>query len=177
MSKPVLESCESRELLSGWSVQFPPAWLARASATKVISLHGTLHGHYAQNTINPDVGSAAALSGSGMISGFGKSFVSASLHSVGFIANGSARGTVLLAGIKGTLTLSLTAATAQNGPAPLPSRYTFKVVVGTGKFWNAHDAGTVSLKLTPKNSLGWVTQGTFSLVLTSDPVPTPSRIR
>jgi hypothetical protein len=151
--------------------------VARGSVTKVISLNGTTHGRYAQNTINPDIGSVASLSGSGKVSGFGKSFVSASLHSVGFIANGSARGTLVMAGPKGTLTLSLTGAITQNGPASLPSRYTFKVVAGTGKFWNAHDTGTVSLRLTPKNSFGWLTQGTFSLVLTSAPVPASSGTR
>ena len=58
----------------------------------------------------------------------------ASLQSVGFIANGSARGTVVLAGRKGTLTLSLTGATEQKGPAPLPGTFTFKTVVGDVKF-------------------------------------------
>jgi hypothetical protein len=165
--KPVLESCESRELLSGWSIHLPPARVAWASASKVIALNGTTHGHYIQNTINPDVGSIVTLSGSGTVRGLGKSFVSASLHSVGFIANSSARGTLVLAGPKGTLTLSLTGATQQNGPAPLPGTFTFKTIVGTGKFRNVHDVGTASLTLTPKQSYGPVTQGTFSLVLSS----------
>jgi hypothetical protein len=175
--KPTVDGCESRELLSSGLLRAPSAWLARASAIKVIQLGGTITGHYVQNTINPDVGSVFTLNGSGNVNGFGKAFASSSLQSIGFIANGTARGVLVLAGPKGTLTLNLTGATHQNGPAGLPSSFTFKTSVGTGKFWNVHDQGTVSLVLSPKktfNSFNPVTSGTFSFVLTSYPVPTPS---
>jgi hypothetical protein len=174
--KPALESCESRELLSGWSTHLSAAWVARASATKVVELNGMTHGHYTQITINPDMGPIVALGGSGTVNGFGKAFVSGSVQSVGFIANGSARGTLVLAGPKGTLTLSLSGSTQQNGPAPLPGTFTFKTIVGTGKFWKVHDQGTGSLTLTRNKSYGLVTTGTFSLVLTSNPVPAAARI-
>jgi hypothetical protein len=174
--KPMVEGCESRELLSGLSTHLGAAWVARVSGTKVVELNGMTHGHYVQTTVNPDVGSFVTLGGSGMVSGFGKAFVSGSVQSVGFIANGSARGTLVLAGPRGTLTLSLTGATQQSGPAPLPGTFTFKTVVGTDKFWNVHDQGTGSLTLTPNHSYGLVTQGTFSLVLTSYPVPAATRI-
>jgi hypothetical protein len=173
--KPVVECCESRELLSGWSTHLRAAWVARAFATKVVELNGMTHGHYVQTTINPDVGSVVTLGGSGTVSGFGKAFVSGSVQSVGFIASGSARGTLVLAGPKGTLTLSLTGATKQSGPAPLPGSFTFKTIVGTGKFWKVHDQGTGSLTLTATQSFGLVSQGTFSLVLSSYPVPKAAR--
>ena len=86
--KPVLESFESRDLLSGWSIPPPPGWLGRASTTKVIVLDGTTHGHYVQNTFNPDLGSVVSLERFRYGDGFREN-VSASLHSVGFIANGS----------------------------------------------------------------------------------------
>jgi hypothetical protein len=107
-----------------------------------------------------------SLGGSGQISGFGKAYVSASISSVGFIATGAAHGTLVLAGSKGTITLSLTG-TQQGGPR-VPTTFTFKTVVGTGKFWNAHDTGTATLTLTPKQMFGLVSQGGFALTLASN---------
>ncbi len=172
--KPMVAGCESRELLSSLALHLPAAVIRKATAIKVIPLNGKISGRYVQTTVNPDVGSVLVLNGSGNVSGFGKAYVSGSVGSVGFIANGTARGTLTLAGPRGTITLSLTGAVAQNGPASLPSQFTFRILVGTGKFWKAHDQGTATLTLSPATSTSpstLVTNGKFALSLKSYPVP------
>src|SRR5262249_29713518 len=129
-----------------------------------------------QNAVYPDSGSFANLGGTGNIIGFGKVYAaSATFYSVGFVSNGTAHGTLFIAGSKGTLTLSLTATTPQSGPAPLPGNYTYKTVAGTGKFWNTQDQGIASLTLTPKHKYGPVTLGTFVLTIASNAVTTTVR--
>jgi hypothetical protein len=173
--RPIVEGCETRTLLSASALRAMSAAVAKASATEVVQLHGTMQGQYVQNTVIPDVGSVFGLNGSGRVNGFGKANVAGSLHSVGFIANGHAEGTLVLTGRRGTITLSLVGAEPQNGPAGLPKEFTFAINAGTGRFRHVGDHGLATLSLQsggPSSGLNALLfQGTFKLTLKSYPVP------
>jgi hypothetical protein len=173
--RPVMESCESRAMLSGGFVSAPAAHPAATSPIeRAVKLDGILRGNYKQPFEIPDVGSTFDFTGSGQVKGFGHAFVTGQLHSIGFIAQGHAQGTVRLSGVHGTLTLSLTGPVQQGGPAGLPDHFVFKTVGGTGKYRKVSDTGTASLVTIPGSATGQSMGGlggTFTLRLTSNPIP------
>jgi hypothetical protein len=173
--RPIVEGCETRTLLSAGALPAMPAAVARASAMQVVQLHGTMQGQYVQNTVIADVGSVFGLNGSGRLNGFEKANLAGSLHSVGFIANGHAQGTLVLTGRRGTITLILVGAEAQNGPAGLPRNFTFAITAGTGRFRHVGDHGSATLSLQSggpsSGTNAFVIHGTFKLTLKSYPEP------
>ena len=173
--RPIVDGCETRTLLSTSALPAMSAAVARSSATEVVQLHGTMQGQYVQNTVIPDVGSVFGLNGTGRVNGIGKANVAGSLHSVGFIANGHAQGTLVLTGRRGTITLNLVGAEPQSGPAGLPQKFTFAITAGTGRFRHVGDHGSATLSLQsggPSSGLnGFLFHGTFKLTLKSIQVP------
>jgi len=174
-----VEPCEARALLSGGFAALPiSAAAVSAPIIKVIRLNGSLHGTYRENVANPDTGAAYDFKGSGRVSGFGDGSMAGHLHTIGFIAVGRAQGELVLSGARGTITLKLLGPEQHGGPKALPDVFKFTVVAATGKYVNDHDSGTATIVTNPgRNSQAPIgqSQGTFTLVLTSYPVPsTPS---
>ena len=82
--------------------------------------------------------------------------VTGTLHSLGFIQQGHAGGTLTLSDSQGTLTLQLTGPVLDPCPgrfshhraaSPLPNQFAFEITGGTGAFENATGRGTASLQL------------------------------
>jgi hypothetical protein len=114
----------------------------------VHALVGTGAGAYAVHRLMPDVGSSYELSGAGNVTKLGMVTVDAKLHSVGFIANGHAGGTMTFTNPRGSLTIELTGP-SQPGFSALPSHFSYQVLSGTGSFQNVHGTGTIDVRLTP----------------------------
>jgi len=173
--RPFLECCESRALLSGGLISATAAPLVETQPIMlIVPLDGTFRGRYHQHNANPDVGSTFDFTGSGHVNKVGHTFVTGHIQSIGLIATGQAHGTLFLAGVHGTITLSLTGPVQHNGPKGLPDYFTFTIVGGTGKYTNATDTGTASLVTIPGHSTSHPNaggHGTFTLVLTSGPIP------
>jgi hypothetical protein len=94
--------------------------------------------------------------------------LSGSIQSLGFIASGHAGGTLLVTLRGGTLTLKLTGPT-QMGFSPLPTKFSYVITAGTGKFHNRVGdpvgKGTVNVVLNPVNTSGAKQgQGTVTLI-------------
>jgi len=173
--RPFLECCESRALLSGGLVSAAAAPRVETQPIMlIVRLDGTFRGHYHEHNPNADEGSTFDFTGSGHVNKVGHTFVTGHIQSIGLIAAGQAQGTLYLAGVHGTITLSLTGPVQHNGPQGLPDYFTFRIVGGTGKYTNATDTGTASLVTIPGSSTGKTIgegHGTFTLVLTSNPIP------
>lgn len=131
------------------------------SPPPVHALVGTGAGAYAVHRLLPDVGSSYELSGAGNVTKLGMVTVDAKLHSVGFIANGHAGGTLTFTNPRGSLTIELTGP-SQPGFAALPSHFSYQVLSGTGSFQNVHGTGTIDVRLTPASS---GTAGGFQIYL------------
>jgi len=173
--RPVLECCESRAMLSGGLVSATAAPLvATQPIMLIVPLDGTFRGHYHQHAPDADQGSIFDLNGSGSVKGIGHAFITGHIRSIGLIAQGHAQGTLFLSGVHGTITLSLTGPLQHDGPKGLPDYFAFTIVGGTGKYSNATDTGTASLVTIPGHSTAHPnarSHGTFTLVLTSNPIP------
>jgi hypothetical protein len=118
----------------------------------VVNLNGTTSGTYTSDQKNPDTGTQYNVTTVGSFAHYGPATVLGTLHSVGFIANGHATGTLRVFLPGGTLTLELTGPT-QPGFSHLPSQFTYVITKGTGKFHNAAGdpigRGTVDVTLRP----------------------------
>ncbi len=137
-----------------------------------VVLNGLLSGSYSAHTF-PDAGTSYALSGQGRVRPLGPTNVTGSLHSLGFILQGHAGGTLTLSDSKGTLTLGLTGP-LQSGFSPLPDQFDYEITGGTGAFAHATGRGTASLVLLPAitpNPLEH--QGRFDLRLVGIPLVQP----
>jgi hypothetical protein len=95
---------------------------------------------------------------------FGKQGFFAIKGSVQTVGNkaGHAHGRITLSDRRGTLTLDLTGGT-QAARSGLPTKFTYKVVSGTGYF--AHYGGTGTIQLAAVNWPGWPDKGHFDMAL------------
>jgi hypothetical protein len=145
---PQVEELEPRTLLNAAPVPPPvlgPALVASLQGQRELDLRGTLHGGYRLlSAILVDEGEVAQLSGSGDVHGLGRVTVTGTLEVPGFIRNGTPGGELVLSNTRGTLTLQLQAP-LQVGFAPLPPRYTFQIVQGTGAFQGMTGGGTIHM--------------------------------
>ena len=97
-------SLASPVLVSLPSIPIPPP---HEPPVQLVVLQGLLSGSYSAHTF-PDVGTTYDLSGKGQVRPFGPMDVTGTLHSLGFIQQGHAGGTLTLSDSQGTLTLQLT---------------------------------------------------------------------
>ncbi len=145
-ARPVLESMESRFLLSAQGVGPAAVMLARP----MLALGGSVHGHYDESSVVPDAGRAVSFSGAGRVSGLGQVQFTGHFGTPGFISSGHATGTLVLSNGRGTVTLSLVGPTQPGFSAP-PSTFAYTIVSGTGSHAARHGHGTLTMSLVPEN--------------------------
>jgi len=166
------EPLESIRLLSGLTMAGNGA--AEAASTLafplpiLVALKGVTRGTYTSGSEIPDVGTTYSVHTSGKFARYGAAAVSGSLHSLGFIAQGKAGGSLLVTVAGGTLTLRLTGP-AQQGFSALPNRFSYVITKGTGKFHNQVGdpvgKGTVDVIIMPQgSSTARHAQGSVTLV-------------
>jgi hypothetical protein len=109
------------------------------------TLHGSGIALYTTHVQVPDTGATYQLQGVGSFGGVGVVAITGELHSVGFILQGHATGTLTFTNAHGSVTLDLTGPT-QSSFAPLPQRFQYQVVAGTGAYANLHASGTLQLQ-------------------------------
>jgi hypothetical protein len=130
-------------------------------ASDALSGHGS--GSYTELLVPTpvDTGPLYRLTGTAHLAGLGKVAVSGDLHEVGFIENGHAGGELTFTNKEGSLTVDLTGP-QQKAFSPLPDRYSYQIVSGTGAYADRTGEGSLTLVLTPAHS---GTSGHFSLVV------------
>jgi hypothetical protein len=162
-----VEELGQRVLPSASPLTFhPTAFVAPfAQAHHATSQDQNLHGNgvavYTSSMQIPDTGTSYNLRGVGSFGAVGVATITGELHSVGFIMQGHATGTLTLTNARGSVTLELTGPT-QPGFAPLPQQFTYQVVSGTGAFANLHASGTLQLQ-TVVSTPGVTGFGVFSI--------------
>jgi hypothetical protein len=167
---PSVETIEARTLLSGGMAGSAVSTaVATPLINRAIALNGTFHGNYHTNGSIPDVGLTFDATGSGRVRDVGRSSITATIHTTGFILQGHAAGTLTLSAARGTMMLELTGP-SQGGFAGLPDTFVYSIVSGTGEYRHGHGRGTAILVTKPagseQNGIA-LESGSFSLVLTS----------
>jgi hypothetical protein len=109
---------------------------------------GTLVGSYTMADPMPDVGMSYSLTGQGAVAGLGRVSVNGSVHSLGFMAEGEAGGTITLSNHRGSLTLQLLGP-MQAGFSPLPTAFSYTVTGSTGAYMHVRGSGKATLQLRP----------------------------
>jgi len=145
--RPRIENLEDKALLSaaGIGAQNAPIILVPPPANHHhIALNGEVGGTWTIQMVNPDVGRAQTLTGSGTVQPLGKVGATGTLQATGFIAKGRAGGMLTLSNAQGSVTIKLTGP-PQPGFSMLPRQFTFKIVAATGKYKGATDQGSASL--------------------------------
>jgi hypothetical protein len=172
-------------LLSGVATALHGAAVPAAATTPPttgheIDLNGTARGSYTVHRSNPDTGKDYTFFGSGRITPIGRADLTGHIHTLGNVASGNAEGQLFLATPRGTLTLSLEGP-KQDGFAPIPDHFTFRITNASGAFRHDHGRGTVVLVLDPAKPGPGATpgnpadHGTFTMVFLSMPDhPTPT---
>jgi predicted outer membrane repeat protein len=107
--------------------------------------HGS--GSYTSTSV-PDAGVTYSVQGTADLADLGHVSVTGSLQSVGFIVVGQATGQLIFSNDRGSVTIKLTGPD-QPGFAPLPERFSYQVVSGSGAFAHLSDQGTLSLVVEP----------------------------
>jgi len=168
--RPQLEQLGDRTLpsvammphLGGWQV----AHAAPAGHAAQARLLGAGAGSYTSEAVPTDTGRTYNLQGSAVLAGVavGQFTVAGTLHSVGFIQNGRATGTLTFTSAKGSLTLQLEGP-QQPGFSPLPHTFSYHIVSGTGAYANASGSGHVGLLLT-QAAANDPSHGSFVLAVT-----------
>jgi hypothetical protein len=111
------------------------------------ALHGSGFAVFTSTMQIPDTGTAYQLQGVGAFAALGFVTITGELHSVGFIQNGHATGTITFTNANGSVTVALTGP-AQGGFAPLPHEFQYRITAGTGAYQNLRDHGTLHLQMT-----------------------------
>jgi len=169
-TRPQLEVLESMTLLSTLSPALvhpgrPILAAVTTGTTTPVSLKGTLVGLYhVAGKANPDKGLDYVFSGNGSIPALGQVLVhvTGNLHSLGNVAEGRAKGLVVLSTSKGSLTLHLTGP-EQKGFARLPDHFTFQITNGSGNYLHDRGTGSVDFRRIPAATSPSPEQGEFTM--------------
>jgi hypothetical protein len=130
-----------------------------------------LNGHFSgtfQAYSFPDAGKTYYLSGQGYVRPLGATSLTGNVSSLGNILQGQAGGTVTLTNTDGSITIQLTGP-VQPGLSPLPRKFAYQVVGGTGTFAGATGTGTATLVLDTETSGPLGELGRFDLSLAGNP--------
>ena len=174
--RPAVERIEAMTLLSSFAGVMPHAAVVEAQAnttTHQIQLTGTVQGSYIERTVNPDTGHKFSFQGLGELKPLGSVSLAGTIQSPGFIANGRSTGTLVLNGLDGSVTLSVTGP-PQNGKTPVPDVFNYKITSATGGYKGDTGSGYIDLTLTPSGILtSALTQtGRFTMQFLTTPPPT-----
>jgi hypothetical protein len=112
----------------------------------VLALSGTVQGGYIAGGVIPDIGKSYQFGVAGRISPLGQVGDSGQIHTTGFIASGTATGTMTINAPRGAIALQLTGP-SQPGFAPLPSTMSYTITGGKGAYRNAAGSGTIDIML------------------------------
>jgi hypothetical protein len=183
-TRPQLEVLESMTLLSALAHplayqggpilvhplvhQGGPIQITLGSGTeKPVSLKGTLKGNYhLSGAVIADTGLDYVFSGKGTIGALGHVDMTGNMHSLGYIAEGRATGSIILSIPKGSMTLQLTGP-EQNGFAHLPDHFKFKITNTSGKYLGDTATGTVVFVRDPARTSASPEHGAFTMVFVS----------
>jgi hypothetical protein len=169
-----VEALEALVPLSGTAGALPGAVAVRqvtpivSGQGQAISLQGTVRGGYFVSIGIPDTGSTYRIGTVGRIAPLGQTSETAQVHTIGFIASGTATGTMTIRASRGSLTLKLTGP-VQPGFSPLPSTLSYTITGGTRAYQNASGSGTIAVTL--NQTFGSSNFGLISLNFHGNPVP------
>ena len=141
-----VEELGAREVPSA-TMPAPTGGTAQTTAASPL-FTGSGSGTYMGGGLIADAGRSYVLHGTADLQGQGHFQIAGGLHTVGFIRGGHAGGKVVLNGPNGSLLLQLTGPT-QDGPAGLPTQFTYTVLSGTGHYQNLQGTGTLQLTVVP----------------------------
>lgn len=175
-AQPQVEGLESMTLLSAAA-----GTLAAATEpmipVQIVAISGTAKGTFTGQQSNPDTGATDKVLADGKLSGVGQTLVTGSLVFPGNVKNGTAKGSLTLQTLRGSLTLKLVQVTPTAAVATTSSTHTFDFTItkGTGKFRGKVGTGLVSVTLTSKASasLGSHTARVGTITLKFSPTVPP----
>lgn len=107
---------------------------------------GWMAGEFAVRPVAADKGERIDVVGTGRLAHTGGVTVTGHLDGVGLVVHGRAHGTLTLSNKHGSVTLRLTGP-EESGFGPLPTRFHYQVVGGTGAYAHATGQGTLHLDL------------------------------
>ena len=129
------------------------------------TLGGGGYGQYSADAVTSGAGPQYNLQGTAEVRGMGKVDVSGNLHGVGFIQQGRAGGELTFSNSHGSVTVELQGP-PQPGFSPLPQRFSYTVVSGTGAYEHLSGHGSLTLTLHAQPTTGATgPHGTFTLTL------------
>lgn len=135
--------------------------------TPVLSLpHGDRGtGTFAPAGATTGGGEKFALDGRASLAGFGAFHVSGSVHEMGDVRHGHARGHIVLANRFGSINLAVVGTRQKHGPRDLPHLFNYTVVGGTGEYAKMTGQGAARIVLTGGTGPGTdaTSGGTFSI--------------
>jgi hypothetical protein len=135
---------------------------------QAISLQGTVRGGYFVSFGVPDVGSTYRIGTVGRLTPLGQTSEAAQVHTTGFIATGTATGTMTIRGSRGSLALKLVGP-VQPGFSPLPSTLSYTINGGSRAYQHASGSGTIAVTL--NQGFGSSNFGLISLTFHGSPTP------
>jgi hypothetical protein len=146
--QPRLEVLEDRTPPASLSLTAPLAPLGvvrQGPHSHRLRLKGQLGGFWSTEHTLPDIGAHQSLTGSGTVQPLGLTQAIGSLQMPGFVVSGRAHGTLTLSGARGTIALDLVSDPMQ-GFGSVPTRWTYTITGGTGKYAGATETGKATLR-------------------------------
>ena len=114
-----------------------------------VRLSGQVRGTWQRQPEVPDAGGTYQLKGNGLVRPLGAVQATSTLHTPGLIAHGTTNGTVTLVTPRGALTVALTGS-SQRSFSSVPTKLSFAIQSGTGRYQGSTGSGVVQLALTPQ---------------------------
>jgi len=152
--QPRLESLDERTSPSSLPMS-PPAGLAyweQYYGSNWLPLSGELSGTWMAPGATGDAGQTQSLNGMGNIAPLGNASATGTLTAPGNIAQGRATGLITISDSKGSVTIHLVGASLQPGFSPMPSKFYYSIVGGTGAYAKAWGGGQATLTELPGKS-------------------------
>jgi hypothetical protein len=152
--------------LTYWKQYFGANWLPLA---------GQVSGTWITPGAQSDAGTTQFLTGNGTVSPLGSVQATGTLTAPGFIESGRATGQFTFTDAKGSVTIHLVGANPQPGFSPMPTKFYYSIIGGTGSYAKAWGGGIATLaevpgKVPPQGPSGTMTPdhivaATFTLTL------------
>jgi hypothetical protein len=146
--RPNVEALGAKTLLSVSAAVMPVvrAAMVAAAGRRSSPLLGGVSGTTSAAVTIPDAGRTTTLTGSGKVGPLGSVSAEGQFHAVGFIAQGTAEGTLTLSNSRGSVTVRLVGP-PRNGFSALPTSYRYTISQGTGHDKVLRGSGVADLTL------------------------------